>query len=188
MIRPRFSRTSLPLVACCALGLASLSSCGGGVETKGSSSAAQLAPNLSPTLDGDEALDAEEQAFLGLINTYRAQNGLGPLAVSPAMTRAAAWMSADMASKNYFSHTDSLGRSAFVRLAAFGYAASTMAENVAAGNAGAQATFNQWKASPGHNANMLHAGVSAIGIGRAYDASSSFGWYWTTDFGSSATP
>ena len=33
---------------------------------------------------------------------------------------------------------------------------------------------------------MLQAGFAAIGIGRAFDASSAFGWYWTADFGGAA--
>src|SRR5262249_37646272 len=31
--------------------------------------------------------------------------------------------------------------------------------------------------------NMLGSGFNVIGIGRAYGASSTYGWYWTTDFG-----
>jgi hypothetical protein len=31
---------------------------------------------------------------------------------------------------------------------------------------------------------MLDPGFSAIGIGRAFNASSTYDWYWTADFGS----
>jgi uncharacterized protein YkwD len=122
-------------------------------------------------------------AFLGLINDYRAQNGIAPLQVSVTLTQASDWMSNDMASKNYFSHTDSLGRDPFVRMTAFNYSYSTAGENIAAGNASAQDTFTQWKKSPGHNANMLNANYKVIGIGRAQNSSSTYNWYWTTDFG-----
>src|SRR5438874_2080687 len=54
--------------------------------------------------------DAEEQSFLQQINTYRAQSGLQPVAVSQTLTRGATWMAADMAAYNYFNHTDRLGR------------------------------------------------------------------------------
>lgn len=129
-------------------------------------------------------LDAEEQAFLTEINTYRQRNGLAPLKLSPTLTAAAKWMSADMAAKNYFNHTDSLGRDAFSRSKAFGYTYSTYwGENIAAGNASAANTMVQWKNSPGHNANMLNASYKVIGIGRAYGAASTYRWYWTTDFG-----
>jgi hypothetical protein len=59
-----------------------------------------------------------------------------------------------------------------------------MAENIAAGNSTAQATFEQWRNSSGHNANMLHSNMRTIGIGRAFVAGSPYGWYWTTEFGS----
>src|SRR5205814_7182421 len=81
-------------------------------------------------------LDAEEQAFLTLINNYRAQNGAGPLKASIALTSASKWMSNDMAAKNYFppDHVDSLGRSPFSRITSFGYVSNALwGENIAAG-------------------------------------------------------
>jgi uncharacterized protein YkwD len=120
-----------------------------------------------------------------LINDYRAQKGAPKLQVSIALTQASDWMSNDMATKNFFSHTDSLGRDPFSRITAFGYAQYNAAgENIAAGNAGAQETFTQWKNSAGHNANMLNSKYLVIGIARAYNAKSPYRWYWTTDFGS----
>ena len=130
------------------------------------------------------ALDGEETAFLGLINQYRAANGLGALSPDDTLNIAARWMSTDMATNNYFSHTDSLGRDVPTRLAAFGYNYNTWkGENLAAGTEGAQAAFDLWKGSPGHNANMLNGNFKVIGIARVYGPGSSFGWYWTTDFG-----
>jgi len=141
------------------------------------------APAPAPALSG-VSLDAEEAAFCRTINTYRAQNGLGSLRVSASLTKAAKWDTADMAQKNYFSHTDSLGRDPFQRMTAFGYNYRTAeGENIAAGNATAAATFNQWKASAGHNQNMLSSAYKVIGIGRSYSAAATYGWYWTTDFG-----
>lgn len=131
-----------------------------------------------------QSLDAEEQTMLRLINDYRAQNGLGQLAASIAITRTAEWHSADMASRNYFNHIDSQGRNPFVRMAAFGYNYQTaMGENIAAGYSDAVRTFNQWKNSAGHNATMLNPNYKVIGIARAYGASATYRWYWTTDFG-----
>ncbi|HET9476588.1 MAG TPA: CAP domain-containing protein [Dehalococcoidia bacterium] len=130
------------------------------------------------------ALDGEETAFLGLINQYRAANGLGGLSLNETLNTAARWMSDDMATKNYFSHTDSLGRDPPTRMSAFGYTYNTWkGENLAAGVDGAQAAFNLWKSSPGHNANMLNANFNVIGVARSYNGGSSYGWYWTTDFG-----
>jgi len=131
-----------------------------------------------------QSVDAEEQAMVGLINDYRAQNGLRQLKISASLTRAAEWMSGDMASKNYFSHTDSLGRDPFARMTAFGYNYNTSrGENLAAGYNDAVRTFNQWKGSPGHNAAMLNGNYSVIGIARVYGADTTYKWYWTADFG-----
>ena len=143
----------------------------------GSPAAASAAP-------GDPVLDVEEKAFCTQINQYRVQNGRAPLQVSVALTTASEWMSTDLATKNYFSHTDSLGRAFGTRLGAFGYSYSTYrGENIAAGSASAASTFAQWKASSGHNTNMLNPNYKVIGIGRAYSAGSAYKNYWTTDFG-----
>jgi uncharacterized protein YkwD len=153
----------------------------GVVSGIGSSSPGPVPAPVATTVPG---LGAEEVTFLNLINAYRIQNGAPALQVSAALTQSSQWMSEDMATRNYFDHTDSLGRDPFTRMIAFGYNYSTdEGENIAAGNDTGAATFTQWKNSPPHNANMLNANYLVIGIGRAYDASSAYGWYWTTDFG-----
>jgi uncharacterized protein YkwD len=131
-----------------------------------------------------EALDSEEQAFLTIINNYRAQNGLGALSLDPQLNNVARWMADDLANNNYFSHTDSLGRDPFRRMDDMGYTYNTWrGENLAAGTINAQPSFQMWSDSPGHNANMLGEHYTVIGIARAYDANSDFGWYWATEFG-----
>ncbi|MFB3093256.1 MAG: CAP domain-containing protein, partial [Dehalococcoidia bacterium] len=54
--------------------------------------------------EADPAIDGEEQAFLGLINNYRAQNGLGTLSFNTELNNAGDWMSNDMGVNDYFSH------------------------------------------------------------------------------------
>ena len=132
----------------------------------------------------DLSIDGEETAFLGLINNYRAQNGLGALTISANLNRAASWMVVDLATNNYFAHTDSLGRSPSTRAVDCGYPAGA-GENLAAGTVRdtAQEAFDAWKASSGHNANMLTSSYLRIGIARYYSGSSTYGWYWGTSFG-----
>lgn len=128
--------------------------------------------------------DAEEQAFLTQINNYRAQNGLPALKFVQSLSAAAYHHSLDMASNNYFSHTLLNGTTWDQNIRDHGYTfATSLAENIAAGNSSAANTFTQWKNSAGHNANMLSTAYVAIGIGRAYSATSQYGWYWTTTFG-----
>ncbi len=136
-----------------------------------------------------KALDSEEQTFLSIINDYRAAEGLGTLALDPQLNEVALWMANDMASNNYFSHTDSLGRDPFVRMDQIGYAYNTWrGENLVAGTEGAQASFEMWTGSPGHDANMLGEHYTVIGIARKFDQGSNFGWYWATEFGGHTAP
>lgn len=139
---------------------------------------------VASNASADVTLDSEGIALVKLINDYRAENNLPPFQVSITLTRASQWMSEDMASKDYFSHNDLTGRSPFDRMKAFGYSYNTWkGENIAAGYEDAVRTFDLWKNSPGHNANMLHSNFNAIGIGRAFSETSTYRWYWTTDFG-----
>jgi len=131
----------------------------------------------------DPAVDAEEQAFLGQINAYRAANGLGSLSISTTLSQAAQWKSDDMVRNNYFAHDD-LSRTWSQRIRDCAYTANTyIGENLAAGMSTAQAAFDAWKNSPAHNANMLNGNFTAIGIGRTFGQGTSYGWYWSTDFG-----
>ena len=131
----------------------------------------------------DATMDSEESAFLTLINNYRTQNGLVALKSSYMLTRASAWKSKDLATNNYFAHDD-LTRTWAQRIRDCGYGFNTwLGENIAAGYTTAQAVFDGWKASPGHNANMLGTNYTTIGIGRYFVQGSTYGWYWTTDFG-----
>jgi uncharacterized protein YkwD len=146
--------------------------------------ATQPAYALTNCTVSDYSLDSQEQAFLTLINNYRAQNGRAALSTSSDLNRSSTWLATDMATKGYFSHTDSLGRSPSTRAQNCGYG-SGAGENIAAGTSWdtAQEVFDAWKGSSGHNANMLNSGYKQIGIARHYNANSPYKWYWVTDFG-----
>jgi uncharacterized protein YkwD len=141
---------------------------------------AHAAGNCSVSRSGGS--DSEEQSMLTLINNYRQQNGVGPLTPSPTLDRAALWKSSDMAQNDYFSHDDP-GRGWLQRLLDCGYPSTNDGEDLAAGNSDAQHTFEQWRTSPPHNANLLSSTFHAIGVGRAEISGSM--WYWTADFGPS---
>jgi len=135
----------------------------------------------------DAALDPEERALCKQINRFRAQVGAAPLRASVALTKAANWMSFDMAANDTFDHIDSRGRDFDRRFEAFGYRSRTMAENIVGGEAGATATFAQLKRSASHRRNMLRAKHKVIGIGRGSAPDAMLPWYWTVAFGGSAT-
>lgn len=130
-------------------------------------------------------LDAEEQAFLVLINQHRIANGLDPLAAGPALSAAADTHSQDMATNDFLGHTGSDDSTVEQRLTAHGYTDfGASGENVFAGDESAAGAFDAWLNSPGHNENMLSPDFAAIGIARVFNDASQFGWYWTTTFGS----
>jgi uncharacterized protein YkwD len=136
-------------------------------------------------------LNTIEKEFLTLINQHRASKGLPALKASKALNVASYHHSKDMGTRRYFSHTTKspllsgqTGSSPWARMKDAGYGYNTTkAENIAAGHATAQAVFNAWKNSAGHNANMLNASLQVIGIGYARVTGSPYTHYWTTDFG-----
>lgn len=132
----------------------------------------------------DAGNDAVEQEFLQLLNSYRSTKGAGALTVSPALNRAAAWMATDLGGRSTLTHTDSLGRSPWVRMPNCGYG-SPGGENLAGGLAyeSAAAALDAWKRSPSHNDVMLAADFREVGIARVYAAGSRYSYYWVTTFG-----
>lgn len=146
---------------------------------------AEEAPPDARYQNGGYCADAEERAFLDLLNGYRAQNGLGPLQLSQGLGAAAESHSAEMASNGSFGHTMLGGVSVGENLQSHGYTDATYGENIAAGQGTADGVFSQWRNSASHNANMLGGNFEAVGVARAYDANSGYGWYWTTIYGGS---
>jgi uncharacterized protein YkwD/uncharacterized protein YraI len=140
------------------------------------------APALAVS-SADACTDSEEVGFLALINEYRAASGLRPLSLSSSLSSAAAYHSVDMAANGYLAHTLLDGTTVEQNMVNFGYEGGTHGENIAAGTETAAEAMQTWQGSAEHNASMLNASFGAIGIGRAYDPNSQYGWYWTTIFG-----
>ena len=132
----------------------------------------------------DMSLDAQENALIAQLNEYRAANGAGALTVSTVLTRAAHWMGNDLANNNYFSHTDSLGRSGYQRSLDCGYPQGA-GENLAGSLLWdtAASAMTAWKNSPGHNQNMLLSFYTKVGVARVYKSNSLYGYYWVAEFG-----
>jgi len=143
-----------------------------------------LAP-LSGVFANAATLDGGESDLLAQVNGFRASRGLATLVISDSLTVAAKWMATDMAVNNYFQHTSLDGRSPTQRMADAGYPAfSTWAgEDLAAGYTSAAQVLQGWINSPTHLAVLTNPAYRAIGIGRAYSATSTYGWYWDADFG-----
>lgn len=116
--------------------------------------------------NGDSnATTSAAQAILSRVNTARAQNGLFPLALDSAMTRAANVRAAELAKR--FSHTRPNGARGLTALAEAGVSYRAAGENIAAGQQTAQAVMAAWMNSSGHRANILSAKYSRLGVGQA---------------------
>ena len=105
-----------------------------------------------------------EVTIVRLINSYRTQNGVPPLRVGPALSRAAQAHSSDMARRGYFDHGAFLSR-----LRSFGVRAPYVGENLAEGTRPLTpaAIVRMWIKSPPHRENLLDRGFRRIGVGLA---------------------
>ncbi|MFD0293927.1 CAP domain-containing protein [Streptomyces sp. NPDC127118] len=121
-----------------------------------------------------------QSAVLALVNQERAKVGCSPLTASSPLASLAQDFSEDMAARGFFDHTDPDGRSPWDRASKAGVQ-GLAAENIARGQANAQAVMESWMNSDGHRANILNCDYKTLGVGVHYGPS---GPWWTQDFGS----
>lgn len=128
--------------------------------------------------------------LLGLVNAKRATGttcGGVPMPAVPALSlqvqlgAAAQLHAADMAAKNYFSHTGADGSSAGTRITRAGYRWTAWAENIAAGQPSAASVISGWFGSDGHCRNFMSPNVTQIGFGRADNPAATYRTYWVAD-------
>lgn len=125
----------------------------------------------------DTTVSSRESEVIRLVNEIRVKNGLNPLRANWELSRVARYKSQDMADNRYFSHTSPTYGSPFQMINAFGLSFQTAGENIAYGQASAQAVVDSWMNSSGHRANILNASYTQIGVGYAAN-----GRYWTQMF------
>lgn len=175
-----------------------LGACGGGGSDAAAPAPATSAaspPPATPTSTGATCgISGFAATALARVNAVRAtgadchSRGVFPPAAAltwnAKLTDAASAHSADMAAKNYFSHTSADGRSMSDRVNAAGYLWSGLGENIAAGYAGVDAVMDGWVTSDGHCANLMSANLIEIGLACVPGTSSStYNTYWTMDLG-----
>jgi uncharacterized protein YkwD len=127
--------------------------------------------------------ESVECQALRKMNAFRQKHGKPPLALSATLGAAAEYHSRDMAAKNYFDHNLRGGISWDENIRRHGYRDNPIGENIAAGMETAAGVVNAWKRSPDHRKGMLEESFSSVGIGRAHDRRSAYGYYWTANFG-----
>ncbi|MEA2983729.1 MAG: hypothetical protein QOF09_5552 [Alphaproteobacteria bacterium] len=122
----------------------------------------------------DAKVDAKAAA--SMISGYRRNNGLGLVALDDKLMRAAEEQARAMASKNRFEH-DAAGPFA-QRIKRSGYDAKVAVENIGAGYHTLAEAFSGWRDSPPHRANMLHSGVTKMGIAAVYSPNTKYKVFW----------
>jgi uncharacterized protein YkwD len=170
-----------------------LASCGGGGDDGGGGSTSGGGGGGSGTGQAAACMAqiSPEQA-LEKINAARAvarQCGDTAFGAAPALrwndklAAAAAAHSADMAARNYFSHTNLDGLTPADRTQAAGYGRST-GENIAVGQRSMDEAIAAWLKSPGHCSNIMSTRYQDYAIGCAPSQSAQYGGsYWTQSFG-----
>ena len=151
----------------------------------------------SSGVDGSCGLNSAagiEAEVMQRINTLRASGavcgttafaGASALVWNNTLVLAAKGHSADMAQKNYFSHTSQDGRTAGQRITAAGYDWSTYGENIAAGQRTVEQVMNGWISSPGHCQNLMNPNFRDVAVACVRNDSAYYRLYWTMELGRS---
>ena len=123
------------------------------------------------------------QQCTDMVNAERGQAGVGQVSVVGSLNQAAEDHSSFQAQQQKMTHTGADGSSAGQRVTAEGFAWSTWAENVAAGQGDCASVMSAWMGSSGHRANILNPAMTSIGIGAVTGNNGVI--YWTMDLAAS---
>lgn len=108
-----------------------------------------------------------------MVSAHRAAHGLPPVKVDAALIRAASLQSEAMARQGIMSHE---AAGAFPERMRASRVRSPAAENIGVGYASLEHAFSGWRASHGHNVNMLDPQMNKIGLARAVGADGRIFW------------
>ncbi|CAM5674804.1 CAP domain-containing protein OS=Streptomyces tendae OX=1932 GN=GUR47_36935 PE=4 SV=1 [Streptomyces tendae] len=133
-------------------------------------------PSTPPAVSEQAVAQAQ---VLKLVNDERAKVGCSPVAANSALRELAEDFSQAMATQGFFDHTDPSGATPWDRAAAAGIS-GLGGENIARGQADAQAVMDAWMNSPDHRANILNCDFKTLGVGVHFGSG---GPWWTQDFG-----
>ncbi|MFF5104966.1 CAP domain-containing protein [Streptomyces sp. NPDC000134] len=152
----------------------------GGKQEPGTSPsrAATEQPAAPPAAASGQATSAEAEV-LRLVNEERAKAGCTPVTADGALAELAESFSRAMAAQGFFDHTDPSGATPWDRAEAAGIS-NLGGENIARGQADAQAVMDAWMNSEGHRANILNCDFTTLGVGVQFGSG---GPWWTQDFG-----
>ena len=125
------------------------------------------------------AVRLDPAAAVVALNAYRAEKGLKPVRLDPALTAMADAQAKAMAAGNVLSH-DVAG--AFpARLAASGIDTWKAGENLGGGYMSLAEAVSGWRELSAHNANLLIAEGTRFGIAIAKNPDTQYGVYWAME-------
>ena len=173
------SAAALALAALLATPLASVRAATLCEMTLGLVGCPEFKPDAQPSFyesmaTADARVDAKAAA--SMISGYRRNNGLGLVTLDDQLMKMAEEQARAMASKNKFDH-DAIAPFA-QRVKRSGYDAKVAVENIGAGYHTLAEAFSGWRDSPPHRANMLHSGVTKMGIAAAYSPKTKYKVFW----------
>jgi uncharacterized protein YkwD len=161
-----------------------------GVEQRGRDIWMIVAAPVVLPARGDAA--SVSSVILDLVNAARAAGRrcgsqyfapADPLALDPALTRAALDHSRDMAEHDAFDHRGHDGSTPNVRVERAGFGAHRIVgENIAAGAMTPTQVTEGWLASPAHCENIMDNRFTLIGIAYAENLHTASAVFWTQDF------
>lgn len=141
---------------------------------------------LSDDVKMDEYTDAAlrniELMAYDLTNSFRLRNQNTVLAWSSSAALASRKHSMDMATEDYFSHTNLKWESPGDRLRAEGIFYKSNKENIAAGYGSAITAIHKIYNSKTQRSNMLNNKFRYLGVGFAYNPDSTYRTYFTLNF------
>ncbi|MEW9121958.1 MAG: CAP-associated domain-containing protein [Thermotaleaceae bacterium] len=124
-------------------------------------------------------VESFERQVFDLANAIRVRNKLTPFSWDDKVAGTARKHSTDMASNQYFDHTNTRNQSPFDRMKDDGISFSRAAENIAAGQTSAIFAHEGWMNSAGHRTNIL-GNFGRLGVG--VHLGGSFKTYYTQKF------
>ncbi|MDQ0314053.1 CAP domain-containing protein [Amorphus orientalis] len=131
---------------------------------------------------GTSTAQVDAASALGLINSYRTNNGLAPLTLDPALSAIAQDQADLLAERDSIQLSLAGERAIDARLKAAGYSAASSVESVSAGYRTVAEAFSGWRELKSHNANMLNPEATRFGIATAYAPASKYKVFWAAIF------
>lgn len=133
-------------------------------------------------VDDVSYVPVDPQKALRLINAYRADNGVAPLALDGELTRLAREYAGHLAEAGRMTHELEPFGGLEKRLKSGGYAYETAGENLGQGYRTIEQTIAGWKKSPPHDRGLKDADMTRMGIASVENPRKRGDVYWCLMF------